>query len=72
MTRPDFCEIPNEGEPGWDKPCPACGATAEGKDPVRGVCQARFNRPKPKSILDFVLVDKHDGAVVASVPVLRR
>ena len=72
MTRPEYCQIPDEGEPGWEGPCPACGATVEGKDPVNGVCQARRMGPDPSKGGDlfFVLKDKRSGEVVASVRVL--
>jgi hypothetical protein len=66
----DYCALPDEGEPGWDQPCPACGATIEGNDPVRGICQSRFNRGPPRPILFLQLVDKQTGEVVASQPVL--
>lgn len=72
MPRPEYCVIPDEGQPEWDQPCPGCGATQDGNDPVRGVCQARHNGPPPRSLLDFVLVDKRTGEVVASTPVLVR
>jgi hypothetical protein len=48
-ARPDYCAIPDEGQPGSDGPCPACGATISGDDPVRGVCQARHNGPPPRA-----------------------
>jgi hypothetical protein len=38
MARPNYCPCVN-GQP---DPCPACGATISGNDPVRGFCQARF------------------------------
>lgn len=64
MTRPDYCpDTPGD-------PCEACGATLSGNDPVRGVCQARFNGPAPRPLLEFVLVDKRSGEVVASQTVL--
>ena len=68
MSRPDYCPCENE----TPDPCPACGATAEGNDPVRGVCQARFMGPPPRSLLDLVLVDRTTGEIVASQPVLNR
>jgi hypothetical protein len=59
--RPKFC-------PCWEEtpdPCPACGATVEGKDKVRGVCQATHGfRRKPD--VELILIDKHSGEVVAS------
>jgi len=65
--------IPDEGEPGCEGPCPGCGATIEGNDPVRGVCQARHNRPAPRSLLDLVLIDDHGrGKIVASASILIR
>ena len=68
-VRPDYCAIP-EGQPGSDGPCPACGATISGDDPVRGVCQARHNGPPPRPLLELVLLDKRTGEVVASKTVL--
>ena len=64
---PYWCEAPDE-ETGL--PCPACGATIEGNDPVRGICQAVSGRPKPEPILYFALQDKETGEIVASEPVL--
>lgn len=51
---------------GPHRPCPACGATVEGNDPVRGVCQALYNGPKPKSLVQIILTDKNTGEIVAS------
>lgn len=56
--RPKYCEA--EGE---DDPC-ICGATKEGKDPVRGVCQARYPYPKPEPLVRLVLIDKETGEIV--------
>lgn len=64
--RPEYCH----SNPVPD-PCPLCGATVSGDDPVHGVCQARNTRPRPQSILDFVLVDRESGEIVASTPVLK-
>jgi hypothetical protein len=50
--RPDYCLAIEE-----DTPC-ACGATKEGKDPVRGVCQARHPYPKPTPYIEVILIDK--------------
>ncbi len=68
MTRPDYCPCENEQM----TPCPACGATIEGKDPVRGVCQARYGGRDPSKGGDlfFVLEDKASREIVASVRVL--
>ena len=65
MARPDYCQTPDEGEPGCEGPCPGCGATLEGNDPVRGICQARHNGPAPKPFLHLVLIDKATGEEVA-------
>ncbi len=65
MPRPDYCPDLKE-----DEDCPACGATVKGDDPVRGICQARFNGPTPKPLLEFVLIDKRDGEIVARQRVL--
>jgi hypothetical protein len=64
VNRPDYCMIPDEGQPGWEGPCPGCGATVEGKDPVRGVCQARYNGPRPEPLIRVVLIDKRTGEIV--------
>ncbi len=58
--RPNYCEAIDE-----ETPC-ICGATKEGNDPVRGVCQARYNGRKPQSLLQLVLLDKDTGEIVAS------
>lgn len=58
--RPKYCEAPPE-ETGL--PC-ICGATVEGKDPVRGVCQARYCWPKPEPLVRLVLIDKETGEIV--------
>lgn len=63
-----YCEAPPE-ETGL--PC-VCGATVSGNDPVRGVCQARYNRPRPVPLLSLELVHKDTGEVVATTPVLYR
>lgn len=60
-NRPDYCPDLRE-----DEDCPACGATASGNDPVRGICQARFIGPAPQPLLHLVLIDKRTGEVVAS------
>lgn len=60
--RPDYCLALDE-----QTPC-ACGATVEGKDPVRGVCQARYNWPKPEPLIQIVLIDKDRGMLYLSNP----
>lgn len=62
MTRPDYCPCENEKP----DPCPACGATVEGNDPVRGVCQARSMSRPPEPLVRLVLIDKRTGDIVAS------
>jgi hypothetical protein len=57
--RPKYCQAVDE-----DTPC-ICGATKEGKDPVRGVCQALRNGPEPRALVELVLIDRDTGAVVA-------
>ncbi len=61
MPRIEFCpcydDVPD--------PCPACGATVAGNDPVRGVCQAMKARPRQPDVM-LVLVDKESGEIVAS------
>ena len=61
MPRIDFCPCEKE-EP---NPCPACGATVSGNDPVRGVCQARYGFHRSPGV-QLVLIDKKTGEIVAS------
>ena len=61
MPRPKYCPCKYE----TPDPCPACGATVEGKDAVRGVCQATHG-PKPEPLVHLVLIDKETGEIVAS------
>ena len=61
MPRPYYCPCIEE----TPDPCPACGATVGGKDPVRGVCQARYG-VKPEPLVSLVLIDKETGEIVAS------
>lgn len=58
--RPTYCEAIDE-----DTPC-ICGATKEGKDPVRGVCQAMRTGPKPRALVQIVLIHRDTGEIVAS------
>lgn len=51
MSRPEYCPVENE----TPDPCPACGATVEGHDKVRGVCQARNGR-QPAPLVEIILV----------------
>jgi hypothetical protein len=51
--RPKYCPCENE----TPDPCPACGATVEGKDKVRGVCQALYGR-EPKPLVELILINK--------------
>lgn len=60
--RPDYCPCREE----TPDPCPACGATVSGDDPVRGVCQARKSGPPPSPMVQLILIDKETGEVVAS------
>jgi hypothetical protein len=41
------CGAGSEGQPDHRDPCPVCGATVSGDDPVRGICQimAFIGRP---------------------------
>lgn len=64
--RPEYCMIPDEPLPGSEGPCPGCGATASGNDPVRGVCQARRSGYPPTALVDLVLIDKRTGKIAAS------
>jgi hypothetical protein len=59
--RPQYCPCKDD----TPDPCPACGATIEGNDPVRGVCQARYGY-KPEPLVHLVLIDKETGEIVAS------
>lgn len=61
MSRPEYCPCKDE----TPDPCPACGATESGNDPVRGVCQARRGYRR-ESDLQLVLIDKQTGDIVAS------
>lgn len=45
--RPDYCPCLAEDLPEALDPCPACGATVEGNDRVKGVCQAKHQMPPP-------------------------
>lgn len=67
--RPEYCPDLDADDLvfpiGPHRPCPACGATIEGKDPVRGVCQARNNGPRPQPLVELVLIDKRSGEIVA-------
>lgn len=50
MKRIEYCPCDNDAP----DPCPACGATLSGDDPVRGICQAeslRYPFENPKIIL---------------------
>ncbi len=60
MPRPDYCPDDLEDE-SLNLPCPACGAMPDGSDPTRGVCQARFNGPRPRPLVELILVDKATG-----------
>ena len=68
--RPEYCGVTDADDlafpVGPHRPCPACGATLEGKDPVRGVCQARKPYPRPEPLVHLVLIDKATGEIVAS------
>lgn len=57
MSRPLYC-LAEQGDP-----CPACGATESGDDPVRGRCQAIHLRPPPEPLVRLVLIDKRTGQV---------
>jgi hypothetical protein len=57
--RPDYCPCKDE----TPDPCPACGATVEGADPVRGVCQARYGYRREPDVL-LVLTHRDTGEVI--------
>lgn len=58
MARPDYCPCENDAP----DPCPECGATIRGDDPVHGVCQALHNGPRPHPLVELILTDKVTGA----------
>jgi hypothetical protein len=62
--RPDYC--PDDLRE--DEICPACGASVENLL----ACNARFNGRRGRPLLEFVLVDKQTGEVIAKQTVLRR
>lgn len=66
MARPEYCPCKDEGP----DPCPACGATVAGDDPVHGVCQARHGAP-PEPFLHLDLVDRRTGETVARTTAYR-
>ncbi len=66
--RPEYCP-PLDADDlvfpiGPHRPCPACGATVEGKDPVRGVCQARHPYPRSEPLVRFILTDRDTGEII--------
>lgn len=68
MARPDYCGVVDADDLafpiGPHRPCPACGATVEGKDPVRGVCQAQSPYPKPEPLVRLVLTHRDTGELI--------
>lgn len=59
--RPQYCPFENE----IPDPCPACGATVSGDDPVSGVCQAlSLSRPSNDPLVEIVLLNRHTGEVI--------
>ena len=63
-TPPEFCPCESESP----EPCPACGATIDGKDPVRGICQAtRGKKPDTSHLPRFIVIEKNPGIKVRSV-----
>lgn len=61
MPRLVYCPC-NDDKP---DPCPACGATVSGNDPVRGICQALHGYRREPAIR-LVLMDRTSGEIVAS------
>lgn len=59
--RPEYCPCEND----MPDPCPACGATVEGNDPVYGICQARYPYGKPHPTVELVLIDKITGKILS-------
>lgn len=55
FVRPEYCEAIDE-----DTPC-VCGATKEGNDLVRGVCQARIPQSRPEPYLRIILTHRDTG-----------
>lgn len=62
----DYCPCRDDK----DLSCPACGATIEGNDSVRGMCQARYPYMQRASILFVEIRNRKTGNVVSSWPVL--
>lgn len=61
--RPDYCEADADDLSfpiGPHRPC-ICGATVDGKDRVRGICQAKHNGPKPEPLVRLVVVHRDTG-----------
>jgi len=46
---PDYCA--DDLDP--NKDCPVCG------EPPSGTCRAKFNKPRPKPIIEIILVNKY-------------
>lgn len=60
IKRPLYCPCEDE----TPDPCPACGATIKGDDPVNGVCQALRGAPPTDYGLRLVLIDRNTGKEV--------
>ncbi len=61
MPRPEYCPCHDEGP----DPCPACGATVKGDDPVSGFCQARCSGRDPREWMPrLVLVHRDTGELI--------
>ncbi len=59
MKQQLYCPCENEET----DPCPLCGATVSGNDPVRGVCQ--YPSPPPTDYgIRIILIDKKTGKQV--------
>ena len=59
-NKPNYCPCENESL----TPCPACGATVSGNDPVRGVCQAKHGvKPDAPSVI-VVLINRRTGEII--------
>lgn len=57
---PEYCPCENE----MPDPCPACGATVSGNDPVEGICQARNPSPRPDYSITIGLVRRGTGEFI--------
>ena len=62
-VRPIYCPCREESP----DPCPACGATVAGNDPVRGICQATHGYSPIDYGIRLILIDRNSGCVFDAV-----